>query len=235
MKDEFLPRRKAEMKKIWAYLWRRRARLCWMAMLGLLGWLAMAEILIRRAAGGRTYERAEQVPHHRAGLVLGCSKILANGRPNRFFNARVKAAAALHAAGKVDCLIVSGDNSRETYDEPTDLRDALVALGVPETAIYRDYAGFSTLDSVVRVREIFGQQRIVVVSQRFHNERALFLASAHGISAIGFNAKDVPLRESLRTRARESLARAATLVEVWILRRQPKFLGPPVPLDGPPN
>ena len=95
-----------------------------MAILGILGWLAMAEILIRQAAGGRTHDRADQVPHHRAGLVLGCSKILANGRPNRFFNARVKAAAALHAAGKVDCLIVSGDNSRETYDEPTDLRDA---------------------------------------------------------------------------------------------------------------
>lgn len=188
---------------------------------------------IRHSSSGRTYDTADAVPKRKAALVLGCTKILANGRPNLFFYFRIEAAAGLFRAGRVDYLIVSGDNSREGYDEPTDMRDALIAAGVPADHIYRDYAGFRTLDSVIRARDIFGQDSITIVSQRFHNERAIFIARGHGIDAVGYNAVNVPQYRGLKTKSREWLARVKTVLDVWVLGTRPKFSGPPVELGGP--
>src|SRR6202034_2604013 len=107
------------------------------------------------------------------------------GGPNPFFVHRIAAAAALYRSGKVQYLIVSGNQARGGrakggYDEPSDMRDALIASGVPAKRIYRDYAGFRTLDSVLRAKSVFGQDRVIVVSQHFHLARALFLAARHG-------------------------------------------------------
>ena len=120
-----------------------------------------------------------------AGLVLGTSRLERGGFANPYFLNRIEAAAALYKSGKVKYLIVSGNQSgggraNGGYDEPTDMRDALVAAGVPAKAIYRDYAGFRTLDSVLRAHEVFGQERVIIVSQHFHLARALFLAKSHG-------------------------------------------------------
>ena len=197
--------------------------------------IAGSEWSIRRAAGGRTYGEVSEIPHRRAALVLGCAKTLASGRGNLYFRYRIEAAAALYQAGRVDYLIVSGDNRHHAYDEPTDMREALIAAGVPGDRIYRDYAGFRTLDSVVRAREIFGQSEITIVSQPFHNERAIYIARGHGIDAIGFNAADVIRFGGLRTKAREFLARCRTVLDLRLLGTAPKFLGPVVPLGGPVN
>jgi SanA protein len=213
-----------------------RKRLLLALLLGVLLAAVMlwgSHLAIRQASHGRTYNVAAQVPNHKAALVLGCSKTLASGRANLFFRYRIEAAAALYHAGKADYLIVSGDNHRHGYDEPTDMREALIAAGVPAERIYRDYAGFRTLDSVVRAREVFGQREIVIVSQPFHNQRAIFIARGHGIDAIGFNAADVARFGGLRTKAREHLARCKTVLDVWLLRTLPKFLGPSVALGGP--
>lgn len=188
---------------------------------------------IQTAAAGRAYADAAAVPPHPAALVLGCAKILPNGRPNRFFRHRIEAAAALFHAGRVEYLIVSGDNHRAGYDEPTDMRGALVEAGVPGDRIYRDYAGFRTLDSVVRARAVFGQERLVIVSQSFHTERAVFIALHRGIEAVAYPARDVAGWGGLRTRARESLARLRTVLDVWVLGTAPRFLGPPVILGEP--
>jgi SanA protein len=188
---------------------------------------------IRKSGAGRTYEDVNAIPHRPAALVLGCSKTLASGRSNLFFRYRIEAAAGLYHAGKTDYLIVSGDNSHHRYDEPTDMRDALIAAGVPGDRIYRDYAGFRTLDSVLRAREIFGQEEFTIVSQPFHNERAIYIALGHGIDAIAFNAADVARFGGLRTRAREYLARCLTVLDLRLLGTMPKFLGPAVPLGGP--
>ena len=175
------------------------------------------------------------IPRRSAALVLGCAGTLSNGRPNLYFRYRIEAAAALYHAGRTDYLIVSGDNRRADYDEPTDMREALIAAGVPGDRIYRDYAGFSTLDSVVRAREIFGQREFIIVSQPFHNKRALYIARGHGIDAIAFNAADVARFGGLRTKAREYLARCKTLLDLRLLGTSPRFLGPPVTLGGPVN
>ena len=226
------------MRAILAFLfsfgiYRRAFRLMLFLGFGALGAIFVANACVEQAASGRIHQEPELVPHRQAAVVLGCARRLPNGRLNLYFIYRIRAAAALYHAGKVDYVIVSGDNHREGYDEPTDMRDALVEAGIPEDRIYRDYAGFRTLDSMVRAREIFGLESLVVVSQEFHNERAIFIAREHGIDAIGFNAAEVSSVGGLRTRLREHLARVKTVLDVWLLDTEPRFLGPRVALGGP--
>ncbi len=138
----------------------------------------------------------------------------------------------LYKTGKAEYLLASGDNHRAGYDEPTDMADALVALGVPRGRIVCDYAGFSTLDSIVRAKTVFGESRIVVVSQEFHNRRALLIARAKELDAVALNAADPGLRAGLRTILREQLALVRTLADLTILHRQPRFYGPPVEIGA---
>lgn len=186
-----------------------------------------ANMWVARAARDHLFDDAAAAPIVPAALVLGCSKKVA-GRPNRFFDSRIAAAARLFEMGKISAIVVSGDNSTKEYDEPTDMKSALVASGVPADRIHCDYAGFRTLDSVVRMREVFGQSRFIIVSQRFHNERAVFIALARGLDAAGFNAPGVPLGAAPTTYLRESLARMKAVLDVKVLSTEPKFLGPPV-------
>lgn len=172
------------------------------------------------------------IPPANAGLVLGCARTLPDGRGNLYFQYRVDAAAKLYHAGLVRHLIVSGDNSRKDYDEPTDMKAALVARGIPAGRIHCDYAGFRTLDSVIRARKVFQQDRIIVVSQEFHVQRAVFLARHHGVDAVGFAARDITSNAGLRTRLRENLARVKAVLDIHVLHTAPKFLGDPVPLDA---
>jgi len=174
----------------------------------------------------------EALPHKRVGLVLGCSPVLKSGQPNTFFQNRMQAAAAAFQAKKVDYLLVSGDNHATTYDEPTAMRDALIKLGVPEDRIVLDYAGLSTLDSVVRAKKVFGLSEFCIITQRDHALRALYIARANGIEAVAFPAKDVSALRGMRTHTRESLARVRTLLDVHLLGRQPHFLGPKIEI-GP--
>jgi len=145
-----------------------------------------------------TFTRAARVPHNRVGLVLGTSNRLRNGSPNPFFNYRIAAAVSLYRQKKIDYLVVSGDNSQKHYNEPEMMKTALVKRGVPANRIYMDYAGLRTLDSVVRCRKIFGQSRFTIISQAFHNQRALFIAQHYGLDAVGFNARDVTGRNGVK-------------------------------------
>ncbi|MDR0535521.1 MAG: YdcF family protein [Puniceicoccales bacterium] len=181
--------------------------------------------LIRNASKGRLHINVRDIEHRRVGLVLGCSKLLDDGRGNPFFTNRIAAACQLYQAGKLEVFIVSGDNGRGDYDEATDMMHALEEAGVPGSRIYRDYAGFRTNDSIIRAKKIFGQDRITIISQRFHNERAIYIATHQGVDAIGFNAPDVP--GSLRTEIREHFSRVKTVLDVF-LGTAPRYLGPPV-------
>ncbi len=187
--------------------------------------IVIAEAVISSSSDGFIYDEVSLLPDCDTALVLGCSRCLNDGRPNLFFKYRIEKAYELYASGKVRTLIVSGDNHTVEYDEPTAMKDALMGLGVPEKSIFCDYAGFSTLDSVVRAKEIFGREELIVVSQEFHNRRAVFIGRNKGISIYGINAKEVGLRHALKTKAREELAKVKTVLDVWLLRREPKFLG----------
>ena len=204
---------------------------------GLLAVLALVgcHLLVLSAARGKLYDKASAVPEARTALLLGTAKTLGTGRANGFFWRRITAAADLYKAGKATAIIVSGDNHVQGYDEPTDMKAALVAKGVPASKIYCDYAGFRTLDSIVRAKEVFGQERIIIVSQRFHNERSLYLASCYGLDAIAFNATDVKLEWALKTYVREAFARVLAVLDTHLLATNPKYLGAKVSLDLPPQ
>jgi SanA protein len=195
--------------------------------------LIAARIVIARAAKDKTYSNVSLVPHRRVGLVLGCPKRVFGGWSNPYFENRIAAAAELYHHRKVDYLVVSGDNHVQGYDEPTDMKNALMDKGVPTDRVYLDYAGLRTLDSVVRVKEIFGQDRVTIISQEFHNQRAIFLADHHGIDAIGFNAPEVGLRYGLKTVWREQFAKVKAVLDVYLFHKQPHFLGQKIPIGNP--
>lgn len=174
----------------------------------------------------------EDLPEAPVGLVLGCSERLPNGRLNLYFLKRMDAAARLYQQGKVRHLLVSGDNGTKDYDETLAMKLALIRRGVPESAITRDHAGFDTLDSVVRSREIFGVDRVIIVSQSFHNARAVYLARHHGQEAWGYDAPDLHGPVAKKTRMREKLARVKALVEAHLLRIGPRFLGEREPIPN---
>ena len=176
------------------------------------------------------YHDTSKIPHKKAALVLGTAKY-AMGRENLFFNARIDAAVKLFKAGKVDAIVVSGDNGRKSYDEPTDMRDDLIKRGVPEKYITLDYAGFSTLDSVVRANAIFDLNDFVVISQKFHIERALYIAEKKGLKAIGFTARDIKGFWGEKVRKREILARFKAFLDLNILGTEPKFYGDKVKVE----
>lgn len=189
----------------------------------------VSDKMIESAAKGKLFDRVEDVPVRKTALVFGTSPFSRSGE-NLFYKYRMEAVAALWKSGKVQHIIVSGDNSTQYYDESTAMKKALVAIGVPDSVITLDYAGFRTLDSVVRCKWVFGQSEIIVVSQEFQNERALFIAKHFGINAVGFNAKDVPGRYGLKTAIREYFARVKAVLDIYVLRTEPKFPGPPEPI-----
>ena len=172
----------------------------------------------------KTFNLSSEIPKNKVGVVLGASKYVKNGRINLFYKYRVDAAVALYKAGKIDFVLVSGDNGSKDYDEPSTFKEDLIARGIPEEKIHLDYAGFRTLDSMVRAKEIFGQDSITVISQKFHNERAIYLANRHDIYAIGFNAKDVSARYGFKVGVRERLARVKMVLDL-LIGKQPKYLG----------
>lgn len=152
------------------------------------------------------------------GMLLGTSKFYSGGI-NPFYEARIQAAAKLYHAGIVETLIASGDHSTPFYNEPGMMFDDLVALGVPEAAIVQDGGGVRTLSSVRRLRSEFDQSDVIIISQRFHVERALYQAAAAGLRAQGFAAEDAPVNWHIRVRLREVLARVSAMIDIHILRR----------------
>lgn len=184
-----------------------------------------ANVWVERAAEGRIYTDVDSIPYNRVGLLLGTNPMNRLGRPNSYFINRINTAVKLFHAGKIDYIIASGDNHTRGYDEPTAMRDSLMAHGVPTERIVLDYAGFRTLDSVVRAKEVFGCDSLTIISQADHNARALYLAEANGIEAVAVSA---PLRAGrwVRTRLalREWLARDKMMLDVWT-GKQPHFLG----------
>ncbi len=207
---------------------------CWLRLLVgvaavLAVWLAIAAWRVGGSVAPFITAERDELPSMKVGLVLGCSEQVAGGRKNLYFARRIAAAAELFHAGKVRYLLVSGDNSRADYDEPSDMRRALIAAGVPASRIVLDHAGFRTLDSVVRAKQVFALNELIVVSQRFHNERAVYLARAHGIRAYGYDARDVSGSAALRTRLREIVSRVVAVLDVEVLHSTPRFGGPREP------
>lgn len=180
--------------------------------------------LINSFAEGKTYGSTSQIPKNRVGLMLGTSKKIKGGQSNPYYANRIAATLALYNADKIDFVLVSGDNGTIYYNEPMTMKNDLVAKGIPAEHIFLDYAGFRTLDSMVRAKEVFGLTEVTVISQKFHNERAIYIAEKKGLKAIGFNAADISLESGLSVQLREYFARVKVFLDL-ALKVQPRFYG----------
>jgi SanA protein len=186
--------------------------------------IAWANYSIKKESDASVSYTIADVPETKTALLLGTSKNLNSGLPNAYFYNRIQATIDLYKSGKIKYIIVSGDNSTKDYNEPEDMLLTLMKYGIPQDRIFLDHAGFRTLDSVVRAKEIFGQTKLVIISQKFHNERAVFLAKKNGIEAYGYNAKDVNKYAGFKTNMREYLAKAKAYWDL-IFGVEPKFGG----------
>jgi SanA protein len=173
----------------------------------------------------RVCNNVDVLPPREVGLVLGTSPRLSNGKLNWHFKVRVDAAAKLYTAGKVHHLLLSGDNHIQGYDEPTEMKETLLKLGVPESVMTLDYAGFRTLDSVARAHAIFGLQTVTIVTEDFHAHRSIFLAEHSGVNAVVFCADSLGAKWSARSKIREAGARVKAALDIYVLHTKPKFLG----------
>ncbi|MTG98952.1 MULTISPECIES: vancomycin high temperature exclusion protein [Myroides] len=191
---------------------------------GLFVFVFLCNSYVKKSTQESLYDSVDDIPHNTTALVLGTSKYLQGGSLNYYFTFRIEAAAKLFKAGKVDYILVSGDNSHQNYNEPKDMKQALIEKGIPADKIYLDYAGLRTLDSVYRAFAIFGQKSFTIVSQPFHNERAIFIANNLDLQTIGYNAQDVTRKFGFKTLIREKFARVKVILDN-LFGKKPKYLG----------
>lgn len=189
--------------------------------------------IINHATVGLTYSSLKQLPYNKVGVLLGTSRYTSTGGYNDYYRIRIQAAYQLYQAGKIDYILISGDNATTAYNEPNTIRNDLLELGIPAERLYRDYAGFRTLDSIIRAHDVFQLDKFTIISQAPHNQRALYIAKENQIDAIAFNASSGALY-NLNNQIRELLARVLAVIEVNILTTQPKFLGPPINIGATP-
>ncbi len=197
------------------------------------GAIVSIDLWVSWQAKDQIYSDLSQVPHQEVAVVLGTSKFL--GRTlNEYYSHRLEAAIELYDQGRVDHFLLSGDNAHRSYNEPWTMKRDLLKANIPETAIYLDYAGFRTLDSVIRAREIFDTNDFLIITQKFHCERALFIANHHNISAQCLAVSGPKSKVGYSVRIREIFARTKAFIDLFITHTQPKFLGPKEPILAKP-
>jgi SanA protein len=196
---------------------------CLFALSGVAAFLLLCQWWVYTAGDHRVFERIENVPENEVGLVLGTAKWAVKGKLNRFFTYRMDAAFRLYKSGKVRRLLLSGNGIDPGRGEPEQMRNDLIARGIPADALNIDNGGVRTLDSIVRAKCVYGLDKMTIVSQEFHNRRALFFCRAYGIDAVGFNAEDVPTSEARRIFLREFLARIDAVLEITLFHQSSLF------------
>jgi SanA protein len=210
------------MKIIW-----KIAKLFAIALVFVLITTIISYRIIKNKAKPFLFASLETIPENKVGLMLGTSPYFAN----QYFRNRIEAAILLFNAGKIKRILISGDNHVEGYDEPTAIKKMLISRGIPDSCISLDYAGFRTLDSIIRCKEVFGQKAFTIISQEFHNERAVFIAQQNGINAVAFNARDVDKNYGFKTILREYFARVRCVFDIYLLHTQPHFLGEKINIE----
>ena len=190
----------------------------------------VSDFIVESSAKDKTFYSIDKIETNKVGLLLGTAKYRSAGGINLYFQYRIDAAVKLFNSGKISYILVSGDNGTKYYNEPAAIKKALLDRGIPESKIILDYAGFRTLDSVIRAKKVFGQDKITIISQEFHNERAIYLAKNHGVDAVGFNAKDVSESYGIKTMIREYFARGKAIIDV-VFNVEPKYLGEKIEIE----
>lgn len=184
-------------------------------------------VIVSANASGRTYNNADEVPHNRYGLLLATSPINHQGQRNYYFENRITAAVDLYRAGKIDTIIASGGNyvGKHKYgcNEPVAIRDSLVARGIPAERIILDFEGTRTLNSIVKAKEVYKIDSLTLISQKYHNERAIYQADHYKLHAIGYNALPSHiLKYRIKNTLREYLARPKMFLDM-LTGKRPQF------------
>ncbi|PJE80862.1 hypothetical protein CI610_00110 [invertebrate metagenome] len=192
-----------------------------------------SNLLVLEWARGNQFADIKALPPKKVGLLLGTSKYSREGGANDYYRLRLDSAVDLFRAGKIAYILVSGDNSSPFYNEPTRIRKDLIRKGIPAERIYRDYAGFRTLDSIIRAKAVFQLDSMTIISQAYHNKRALYIALQNGIQAVAFDAGD-STQIDFSNWWREILARTLAVIDVRWLRTQPRYLGPVITIGETP-
>lgn len=186
-------------------------------------------VWVIQSTQSRVYSNLDDIPHNKVALVLGTSSRLVNGDPNPFFVNRMSRSAELYKLKKVEHFILSGSRTNY-YNEPETMRGALIALGVPDAAITLDLSGQRTFDSIVRSREIFGQDSLTIITQPFHSYRALFISDRVSIKAVAVVANEPNAERGFTVYIREYFARTKAVLDLYILNTSPEHLGEKEPL-----
>lgn len=182
--------------------------------------VALCNISVDRNAEGRTFSNINDVPTMQTALLLGTNPKTRDGkRPSSFYLARINATAELYKHGKFRQLIISGDK-REGYDEPQTMRHDLIERGVPDSIIMMDGQGYRTLLSLRNSKQYFGVHDMIIISQKWHNERSIFLADKMNIKAVGYNADDIRHPRAIWTHIRELLARVKLFIDLYVTHRE---------------
>lgn len=190
-----------------------------------VAFIVVCDVVVEVRTSDRIFQSVEDIQENHIALLLGTNPRTLMGRENIYYRNRIRSAVELYNAGKVDVILVSGDHGRKDYNEVECMRDSLISKGVPENAIVLDHAGFRTLDSVIRAKEVFCVNKLTVISQQWHAERALVLCDEYGIDAVAFVASDVRWGiPKAKLYLRELLARVKMFVDIYT-KKGPKYLG----------
>lgn len=189
-----------------------------------------SNVWVVSSTSDRVFADYHDLPDNSVALVLGTSHKLVDGSPNPYFENRIKMAAELYREGKATHFLLSGDNRTKYYNEPQQMKDALIRAGVPDSVITLDFAGLRTLDSIVRAKEIFGQDHLTIITQPFHCYRAIFISRYYNIDAVAVQAIEPSPEAMVKVYLREYLARTKAIIDLYILGTSPTHLGEKEPI-----
>lgn len=199
------------------------------SLISFIGILVSIDAWMHNIAKPKIYETVQHIPNKPIALVLGTSKYIGKSL-NPYYSYRIEAAVELYNSHKIKGFLLSGDNAHRSYNEPWTMKRDLLKAGIKEEEIFLDYAGFRTLDSIVRANQIFDLDDFVIVTQTFHCDRALFIAQYYEINAACLGVPSPVPTSWFNVRLRETFARTKAFIDLYIINTQPKFLGPKEPI-----
>jgi SanA protein len=206
----------------------------WMRRLALAAFIGCTTLLLINEyvlCTGQSYIRQiDELPQAEAMIVLGAS-VYSNGKVSDILRDRLDTAYNLYASGKAKRIIVSGDHASDEYDEVNAMKNYLMKKGVPDAHIFMDHAGFNTYDSMYRAKAVFQAKDLIIVTQDYHLKRAIYVARAMGLEALGAASDKQAYRDIRKYEAREVLARVKDYFNVHLIKPKPAQLGEPIPLS----
>lgn len=195
------------------------------ASIGLIVILITTNYWVILHTRGFVYSDINKIPKNRVGLVLGTSSHTSDGGPNPFFESRILTCAELFKLGKISNIIVSGDNRSKYYNEPLEMKKALIKMNIPDSLIVMDYGGWRTINSMLRAKLVFNIDSITVISQLFHTYRAVFIGQYYNMKIVAMATKEPESGYSFKMSLREFLARPKAILDLYVLEiKLPNYL-----------